>query len=283
MSTQGQSSETTPQPAATPATPAPAPQPQQRQAPTTTTPSQTDKRMTLSSSETLSFGRLDSDYFIVDVVVNVEAQETLATATYQQMLQLTSLDFPITQQNFVRMWKTIILKRVHDVYEMEKHRRADHYLRLNRNLMLPAPLADLLYSLGQWYNDVEGIMYHMVPPTRAADPEPWWTLDNAIFSAWNQTVNRMQHLFQMKEYPSLSDFDARPIYGCSKLIDGQMQSIVARWNKPKPADAFIRFVNDELFAAPIPPDQCHLRMTDRMFTTSIVGEYLRRYCLSSNS
>lgn len=63
-------------------------------------------------------------------------------------------DLPITGENFIRMWKTLILKRVQDVYEKEKHVRSDHYVRLDRSILTPAPLTDLLYALGytEWLN-----------------------------------------------------------------------------------------------------------------------------------
>ena len=64
--------------------------------------------------------------------------------------QLGNADHPITQANFQRMWKTLILKRAQDVYEKEKHVRATNFVRIDRSMIMPSPLSDLLYSIGQF-------------------------------------------------------------------------------------------------------------------------------------
>lgn len=70
-------------------------------------------------------------YLTHDFPLRIDAQNSLADATHAQLEQLAAADFPVKQDNFRRMWKTLILKKVPDVYDCEKHRRADHYIRLN--------------------------------------------------------------------------------------------------------------------------------------------------------
>jgi hypothetical protein len=110
----------------------------------------------LSQRLTSPIRRCHTDFSIRDVAINIDAQETLATATYNQLVQLAALELPINAADFVRMWKTLILKRVLDVYESEKRLCANHLKEISRNMRLPAPLADLLYSLGSFFDPSSG-------------------------------------------------------------------------------------------------------------------------------
>lgn len=106
----------------------------------------------------MNFGRLDSDYTIVDHAVNINGQDTLPGMTYDQQSELTTIDLPIDRLMFIRVWKTLILKRLQDVFEQEKRVRAQHFVRLARNQLLPAPLADLLYALGSFHSPATGVL-----------------------------------------------------------------------------------------------------------------------------
>jgi len=78
------------------------------------------------------------------MIVNVDAQVSVAQATNQQLEQLSAIALPMDEVSFVRMWRTLNRKRVQDVFELEKHRRAEHFIRVMPNFPVPAPLADLL-------------------------------------------------------------------------------------------------------------------------------------------
>lgn len=237
----------------------------------------------LSMHEALIFGRMDSDFTIVDVTLMINNQDTLSGLTYDQLESLTTTALPINRVNFIRMWKTILLKRVMDVFEGEKHRRAEHFVRLNRNLILPAPLADTIYSIGAYTSYANGTVYHFVPPARAADPEPWWTLDTTIFNAWNLTLNRLQHLFIMKTYPPLSEWDTRPLILTVLQVNGQYRRVKAVTNDPQPSDALITMLNDQLFQPVIPIADCHLNMCEYYHTDGIRTTYLQRCSLNADT
>lgn len=177
--------------------------------PTTTTTSTTNESQRLSTVS--DFGRLDSDYTVVDHAVDINGQDTLPGMVYDQMSQLTTIDLPIDRPGFIRVWKTLILKRLQDVFEQEKRVRAQHFVRLARNQLLPAPLADLLHSLGSFHSPATGVIHHMTPPAQAAAPENWWNVDNVLFVNWLLSINRMKHLFAMKEFPMINDYETRPI------------------------------------------------------------------------
>lgn len=223
------------------------------------------------------FGRLDSDFRILDHVFQVGLQVTLPTAVWQQIHQLTVVDLPITEDNFIRMWKTLLLKRVQDVFEQEKHHRADHFIRITRNMVVPAPLADLLYAIGSYYDPNEGVRHHIIPPARPAEPEPWWTIDNAILGQWDLCINRMQDAFVMKEFPSPSNYEGRPLFQTSIDDTADGRAIRARYRGPTPADAYLRAVNDELFADPYPIADCAFSIVEPTNRVHIIHEYLRKY------
>jgi len=239
-------------------------------------------RYRLPQRYTLDFGRLDRDYFIRDVHVNIDGQENLARATYNQMEQLTQMDLPIAEDDFVRVWKTLILKRIQDIFETEKCVRADHFVRITRSILLPAPLADLLYSLGMFLDTTSGITYHVIPPNRPAQPQPWWTVDAALLAQWITTTHRMSHLFTMKEYPSIRDTEGRPLVLTAIQDANGFRSVKAISNQPTPADGLIRFVNDELFQDGVVFNDCHLRMTEPMLIAHVRFDYLRDYCIGNN-
>lgn len=264
-----------PAPAATaPALP-PAPTPQAH-APR---PQMLTQGLTLTPSELGMFGRQDTDHAVNDYVINIDAQDVLPRATWRQLHQLTFVDPPITEDNFVRMWKTLILKRVTDVYEQEKHRRSDQFVRLSRNLTIPAPLADLLYTLGSYFDPIEGVYHHIIPPPAPAHPETWRTVDPTILQDWMTFINRMTPAFVMKEYPPMSQYQGSPLmhYVRDTSLVGFIK-IKARFQTKNPADAYIRFLNDELFTAPYEPAACHYTCTEPMNRIAVTYEYLAKYC-----
>lgn len=112
------------------------------------------------------FDQLDSIYRRHDLIVNIDALVSVAQAIYQQLKQLSAIALTMDEVNFVRMWRTLILKRVQDIFKLEKHRRAEHFIRVMPNLRVPAPLADLLYSLGQLHSRALGTVFDMIPPAQ---------------------------------------------------------------------------------------------------------------------
>lgn len=233
----------------------------------------------------LDFGRLDSTYRRINVTMSIDNQNTVARAVYRQMEQLCSVALLINEVNFIRMWKTLILKRVQDIYEQEKHTHAENFIRVMRNLPIPAPLADLLYALGQLHSRALGTIYDLVPPAKPAQAEPWWTLDQDILSQWCLTLSRMSHQYMMKEFPSPVEYKDRALV-MTAIHDvplTHMRSVRAYTNEPTAADGFLRFVNDDLFTNARPYDQCDLRIVEGLERLSILQTYAGSYVLMSNS
>lgn len=232
-----------------------------------------------------TFGRRDNRYRTLDYAIQIAGQDTVATSTYHQMTQICNSILPITVVEFTRMWKTLILKRTQDVYEKEKHNRADHFVRLDRSILTPAPLSDLLYSIGQFVSQSIGMQFHVTPPAHAAEPPNWWTVDAAILSNWNLLCNRMKKMYLMREFPSPSDYDGRPLVLTNIHDQGDFRSVSSYTNEPTPSDAFVRLVNDELFvpANAITYDTSSYLLVDSLHRQSVVGNYVGSYVLESNS
>lgn len=231
----------------------------------------------------LDFGRLDSDYHIQDIAVQISIQDSLPTVTYQQLVQLTTMDLPITLAQFVRMWKTLILKRVQDVYENEKRVRSEHYIRLHRNILVPATLGDLLYQIGAFHSPSNGIVYHLTPPLRPANPPSWWIIDDNILAGWIQLTIRFRDIFTMKEFPSPADYEGRAMLMTTITDEGDTRRIKSLTNDPRPVDAFIRFMNDELYD-PVPvAANAHLVITECLNLASIRASYVGKYCTGSRA
>lgn len=123
----------------------------------------------------------------------------------QQLEQLSAIALPMDEVSFVRMWRTLIRKRVQDVFELEKHRRTEHFIHVKPNLPVPAPLA--IFN----HRRALGTVFDMILPARPAVPQLWWTLDNAILDHWGLITARMNTLYMMKEFPAKNEYKDRAI------------------------------------------------------------------------
>lgn len=225
------------------------------------------------------FNRMDRDERTFDHVVDVNAQDTLSGEVYDQLAIISSVTLPITRANFIRMWKTLILKRTQDVYEQEYLTRPEHYVRVSRTVNLPAPLADLLHALGSFYSHHTGRQHNITQPARAAAPPNWWNVDQALLRDWMATTTYMNKVYVMKEYPSQRETEAKPIVLTFKQTVGTKTRIKALTNEPTLSDGFIRLVNNELFTAHdrFTADICALNMTMDLNENNIRGRYVAGY------
>lgn len=285
---------------ATTSAPSPLQAPAAQVAPTTQTPPQPQTTLPAQTARmsigrpvppiltgvTLStFGRRDNVYLTYDYAVQIDGQNTVSGATFDQMEQLVNAALPITRVNFIRMWKSLILKRSQDIFEKEKHHRSPHFVRLDRSIVMPAPLSDLLYSMGSFVSNARGIQIHMTPPAQPPQPQPWWNIDNDILRDWSLLCHRMQKQYLMREMPSPGDFDGRPLALLIPEDFNNLRAVYSYTNEPTPTDALITFVNDNLFipANSIDVAHCSYLVVDRIHRTSTIGRYVGSYVLESNS
>ncbi len=87
----------------------------------------------------LMLGRMDHRWVLHDLIVNINNQDNLATRTYDIMASLIRVDFPMTRAQFITIWKTLLYKRVQDVYTREKGPFCGFGRKLG-SMWTPAPL-----------------------------------------------------------------------------------------------------------------------------------------------
>lgn len=229
----------------------------------------------------LGFGRLDTDNRIREHVVEIDDQEFLPRATWRQLNLLVIDDLPINEADFVRMWKTLIFKRVLDVYEQQNKTHPDGTdFSWHHRIRVPAPLGDLLYSLGSYFDEVEGVSHRIIPPPSPPVPEPWRTLDLKVLRGWLTMVDQLSSAFLMKEYPPMAQCKGTALIHCT-IQDNAVRGtrcIKSRFKGPTAIDAYIRFLNDELFGDPYEPIECAFTMTESMNRSRVTAGYLDRYC-----
>lgn len=228
------------------------------------------------------FGRMDSDHFIREHTIRISTQVTLPTLVYGALRELVTFDLPITEDNFIRMWRTLILKRTQDVFEAEKSRRSDHFVRLVRNILVPAPLGDLLHSLGYFHSTKTGYLHHLVQPARASTPENFWSVDAQVTTDWNTTVQRLSHVYTMKEFPSMSQCEARPMMLTSVSdFDNPMRQVRSFTNETNMTDGFVHAMQDQLFDADpiVTYANSHLVMTNPFSHIAVRQQYVYSYAI----
>ncbi|CRL05798.1 CLUMA_CG018826, isoform A [Clunio marinus] len=237
----------------------------------------------LNNSHVISIlGRMESDYTVVDHPVQIANQDSLSGATYDQMQAICSTDMNLTRNDFIRMWKTLILKRVQDVYEIEKHLRPAHFIAISRTIMVPAPLGDLLANLGMFHSSATGHFHHITPPAYPAEPDDWWVVDNDLVARWSHTMARMQYRYRMKEFPSNREVDNRPMILIRRSpIQNGFLLLKANTNEPRLVDGVISAVNDELFddVACFTFDNAALNVSSSFQVAPVRGTYIGSYVL----
>lgn len=241
---------------------------------------------------TLGFGKMDSDYTVVDHTLQVANQDTLSGAVYEQLRMISSIELNMTKPHFIKVWKQILLKRAQDLYEMEKQVKPEHRLDINPTNVVPAPLADISTALGSFQSAVTGHDHHIIPPA-FAENDDLWDIDDELFNDWQILCSRIQHHYKMKIPPAEFESDHRPIAltyvaetrAAVQHIRPRMIRIKAYTNEPTPTDALLRSVNDDLF---IEEDEwsynhAHLFMSPEFNQLQVVNTYVGSYVLDSNA
>lgn len=232
----------------------------------------------------LEFGRADNDYVVVDIPVSIDNQNSLSGIVYRQLIALSALELDLTEAQFTRMWKSLILKRVQDIYQKEKKQRHEHLIRLDSSIMVPGPLGDLLFSLGQHISTTNGRVYDITPPPRPAQPPDWWAFDPVIVAGWCRLMYRIKPLYITHEFPSMSDYEGRPLVFTSIQDVGPLRHVKAFSSEPKPSDALLRFLHDDLFNGfPFAFVDCHLIMTDLIHLDSVRLRYVGHFVTGAHS
>lgn len=226
----------------------------------------------------LDFGSTRSDYHRVDMTLVVAGQDTVSSAVWRQLQHLETRDIGITEAVFIKLWKTFMLKRAQDLFQSEKNRRADNFVRFYTNLPVPKPLYDLLCALGQCYDNTNGVTYDIIPPARSQqNPQAWYTLTAADLNTWIQEMRRYERVYEMCEFPQRSDFEGRALQRLAYDDNNALRQVKARSTIVRPSDTLITLMHDQLFE-PMPTyNECHIVCTDQLHRESVIASYVSSF------
>lgn len=218
-----------------------------------------------------NFGRPDSNYRVLDIEVQIDNQETIAQLTYDQMAPLLSIDPDVSRDEFVRMWKTIILKRAQDIVYLQSAAPAPDTINLAKTILMPAPLADLLDRMGYFHSARLGFMFHLVPPVKPTKPKKskdkekkekedeeveipdWWRVNNDITRRWMIYMGRVKRLYEVRGFPARVTGRDKPMMLVTR--SDQLQPTPAGdltvkqvTDEPSVEDALIFAMHDPIYA-----------------------------------
>jgi hypothetical protein len=198
--------------------------------------------------ENLEFARMVHPLINEDHKIKIDNQESLSSMTYDMMNSMVKRKMALSKAEFVRMWKTLILKRAQDVYTASKGKRPENLLLIGPFSVVPAPLGDLLNSMGYFQTNFCGGFHHIVPP--ANNGEDFWTVDNDILYKWSLELGRFSSLYTLKEFPYKYDCSNRALVLtrlCKEKDSNGYAAVKCYTQEPKDSDRLICSVNDELF------------------------------------
>lgn len=228
----------------------------------------------------LDFGATQSDYARVDVTVD-PAQVTLILEQLHAFLSsLKTRDIDINQATFIRICRTLILKRVQDLFEREKCRRAPDFVRFYTQLPVPKALFDILNALGQCYDSTTGLTYDLIPVGMdAANPQDWYTINANDLNLWIREMHRYSDVYEMCEFPSKTDFQGRALQRLAFNVNAHgLIAVKAKSSIVRPSDVLIRMMLEQLFTAnAVNFNACHIVCTDYLTADVVRAQYVGSY------
>lgn len=231
----------------------------------------------------LQFGRLNSTRRRVTVTVDPGKISRVIEATYQAMeLTLGGMLVPsITMENFTRVIRTLIVKRLQDILEYQNGVRPTGALALARVLDVPQPIGELLYNMGPYYCQLNGKQYYydlVAKPN--ADVPTWWTIDPTLLGKYRLFIDQCRSRYMILSFPRMTEMDGKPLMLVAREEANDMTTVKAYLNCAQPSDGFIRFVHEEFFTdLPFTYNDCDLIMTPTLYTMDVVNLYVRSYII----
>lgn len=225
----------------------------------------------------LEFGRLDSDHHSHEITINPGQWNVALTDLW---VTLQSACRPMAahgcqQADFLRMTRTLLLKRVQDVMEEQNFQRPENYVRLSRSIQLPAPVGDSLSVIGTFTSSIIGVRYTLTIPDRPAqNPPTWWTVDGQTVRRYQSLCDELEGRYVVRGFPRQSDYQGLLVMVYPQL-NGQYGRIKAYTNEPKLSDGFLRLINDDAVFENMPFafEGCHLNMNNGNSVPAIRRQY----------
>lgn len=169
------------------------------------------------------------------------------------------------------------LSRVQDDHERTKNTRPPNHIRLS----CPAPLADILYSLGYYFEPSTGVNYHLTPPAQASVLEDFWGQDPVITAGWIRLCRRYERLYAMREMPLArvaSDFNRKPIILPTPAVVNDYVTVKTKLNHCEMSHGLIHAVDDHLF-----PNACFTFANSHITIFLACGRLCRLLCVKTQT
>lgn len=228
-----------------------------------------------------TMGRMDSDMTPASITVDPAHFERVPTQVFRQLEQLHPIGaLPITLNQFLRVSRSLMLRRLQDIVEGTTYSRVPNAIPLNRSIMIPQAVGDLIYALGNYYVEATGTPIQLqsvaIP---AANAPNWTTLDGATLQAWCQTTAIMQRHYMMVEFPRPSNILGAPLPLMITHTANHMVRVKSRYTGPQLSDALLRAVNEEEIFAGMGYNfhNCRFIMTQQMHVETLVSRYVASY------
>lgn len=228
----------------------------------------------------LQFGRLNSRRARVNLTVNPGLLTRVYTAEYHAAVScLAGMIIPeINVDDYVRISRTFLLKRLQDVVEYQSGIRPPGALQLARGFDVLRPSAELLYALGPYFCDLDGKQYNLAIHPAGAVPENWRAIDNAILQNYRLLIDQVRNRYTLAPFPKMSEMQGHPLHFTVGQEEEQHKTVRSINNLPQPSDAFLRFVHEEFYVNNIPAyNDCSLVMTENLLIDDVVNRYVRSY------
>lgn len=185
---------------------------------------------------------------------------------------------PIAFDAFLQVCRILIFKRLQDIYEIQHGYRPDDNLKLNRAIRVPQPLGELLYALGPFYADWNGINYHTEVIPKPAPAESWRTISPENLTKFNNLIALCEPRYRMVLFPTMTQRVGQPLMFVTKVADGALEGCVGPGMVAQPADVFLRFVHEDFYKEVLfPANSCEYVLTDMMYPDVIISQYITSY------
>lgn len=240
----------------------------------------------LSNTELrLQFGRMMSTRRVIVLDVNPELLNRVFYRTYQVMnMTLGSvMDAPIGMADFIRVCKTIVFKRLQDIQEYNSYIPVVGAVKFARALSVPQPLGELLYALGGYFAQWNGIQYHLRPTPATLNPEPWREVNVNLLREFRRFMEMTKERYRQCSFPKTAEMTGQPLMFCVKSETDGLGRILAPGPVPTPADAFLRFIHEEFYSnPPFTVNNCDYMLTDQLYIEDVISMYVNSYVIASH-
>lgn len=128
--------------------------------------------------------------------------------------------------------------------------RPKNYVAMARNIAVPQPIGELLYTIGNVMLPYNGRRYtYSFTPPPAANPPTYFTVDAPILSTYHTFMALTKDTYRQVPFPRPSSTEGQPLMLLGKREANGTCIVRSVSMDPTPADAFLFFVHEDPFDA----------------------------------